>query len=66
MKTTICGRTEQETKEQIAAECALRGHSLSEAVDIILTLGLPSYLKKFQAKYQAVEKQRKASAPQTA
>jgi hypothetical protein len=54
MKETISARTESENKEKLRRESQLRGHSLSEAVDFALTLGIPEYLRQFPVKFRPV------------
>lgn len=56
MKVTICGRTDEEMKEKISRECVLREHTLSEAVDHILNLGLPLYLKEHPVSLKRIKK----------
>jgi hypothetical protein len=62
MKETICGRTEAETKDTLARESELRGHTLSEAVDHVLRLGLPIYLKEFAPQFRRVKKSKQEVA----
>lgn len=47
MKTPITGRTDEEIKKAIEDEAPLRGHTASVAIDHILKIGLPIYLKEF-------------------
>jgi predicted peroxiredoxin len=56
MKVTICGRTDEDVKDEIGKECLLREHTLSEAIDHILKLGLPLYLEHFPAVLKRVKK----------
>lgn len=62
MKVTICGRTEEETKEKIQQEAPLRGHTPSEAVDHILKLGMPLYLKQFPKVFRRIDEKSRATA----
>lgn len=52
---TISARTDEETKEKLSEESTLRGHSLSEAVDHIIKIGMPKYLKQFPRKYAKLD-----------
>jgi hypothetical protein len=60
MKEPISGRVEREIKQTIQDEAPLRGHTVSEAMDIILKLGLQPYLKKHPKKYEPVNNQQAA------
>lgn len=54
-------RTDEETREKIAEESTLRGHSLSEALEHIIKLGLPDYLKQFPKKYARLDQKERAA-----
>ena len=45
-----------EYRETIIEEGRLRGHTQSEALNEIIKLGLPRYIKKFRPKYAYVDK----------
>jgi hypothetical protein len=51
----ISTRTSIEVQQQIDEEGQLRGHTRSQALEQIIKLGLPRYLKKFRKKYERVE-----------
>lgn len=50
----ISTRTELEIQRQIDDEGKLRGHTRSQALEQIIKLGLPRYLRKFPKKYERV------------
>lgn len=50
----ISTRTEQEIQRQIEDESRLRGHTRSQALEQIIKLGLPRYLKRFPKKYERI------------
>lgn len=58
MKTPITGRTDAEIKKRIEDEAPLRGHSASVAIDHILKIGLPIYLKEFPRTLKPVGKRK--------
>ncbi len=41
-------------KRAVANEAELRGHTTSQAVEEIIKLGLPKYLKRFPRKFEPV------------
>lgn len=47
----ITARTSEDVRETLEKEGALRGHSLSEAIDQSVRLGLPIYVKKVERKF---------------
>lgn len=53
--TVISIRADQELKDRIAEESALRGHTVSEAAEKMLRLGMPRYLKQVPKKFERVE-----------
>lgn len=50
----ISARTDARLKDQVDEEAQLRGHTTSQAVEEIIKLGLPKYLKRFPRKYEPV------------
>ena len=46
-KTGLSARVEKDIKTTLEREGPLRRHTLSEAVDHVLQLGMPLYLKQF-------------------
>lgn len=52
--TVISTRTELLIQQQIDEEGQLRGHTRSQALEQIIKLGLPRYLKRFPKKYERV------------
>lgn len=51
----ISTRTELAVQHRIDEECQLRGHTRSQALEHIIRLGLPHYLKRFPKKYERVD-----------
>jgi len=64
-KTTICGYTEAEIKEQLQRESALRGDTLSQALSYALKYGLPVYMKRHPVRFVPVE-EKQSDAPAAA
>jgi hypothetical protein len=50
----ISTRTNPELKTTVDTEARLRGHTTSEAVEKMIKLGLPKYLKRFPRKFEPV------------
>lgn len=48
-------RVTKAEKDRIAEESALRGHTVSEAAEKMLRLGMPRYLKQIPKKFERVE-----------
>lgn len=55
-RAVLSGRTDLELKEQLEREAPLRGHTVSQAVEHAIKLGLPLYLKRFPKQYEAVSR----------
>lgn len=53
-KGIISARVDAAFKDAIKDDGELRGHTISEAVEIILKLGKPLYIKKYPQKYERV------------
>jgi hypothetical protein len=51
----ISTRTEPETRQRIDEESQLRGHTRSQALEQIIKLGLPHYLRRFPKKYERID-----------
>jgi hypothetical protein len=51
----ISTRSTLEFKTRLDEAAELRGHTRSQALDEILKLGFPRYIKKFPKKYERVE-----------
>lgn len=51
----ISARTEVQTRERIDEESQLRGHTRSQALEQIIKLGLPHYLRRFPKKYERID-----------
>lgn len=51
----ISTRTEPALKRQLDQEAELRGHTRSEALEYIIKLGLPRYLKTVPKKFERVD-----------
>jgi hypothetical protein len=50
----ISTRTEIEVQRQIDEEGQLRGHTRSQALEQIIKLGFPRYLKRFPKKFEKI------------
>ena len=53
--TVISIRAEEQLKERITEEAVLRGHTMSEAAEQILRLGLPLYIKRVPKQFERIE-----------
>ena len=51
----ISTRTKLAVQKQIDDEARLRGHTRSQALDHIIRLGMPRYLKTVPRKYERIE-----------
>jgi hypothetical protein len=53
-KVSLSARVIKSSREILEDECALRGHTLSEAVDYALRLGIPEYLACYPKRFEHV------------
>jgi len=51
----ISTRTTMEIRQRIDEECQLRGHTRSQALEQIIKLGLPRYLKQVPRKFDRID-----------
>lgn len=54
-RRVVSTRIERRLCEMLREEAVLRGHTFAEALEKIISLGVPLYLKKYQRKYRRIE-----------